>query len=1027
MNKDTSQLGSPHNTSLREYVVTLKDHNDSDGFYEDMETEGGNITIPNRSCECCNRRPASRNTHYHLTWDEARQVLEDDRVLTVELSPEERGMKKVSFAWTQTSSNFSKKTASDSDDINWGLVRSLSKTNISNWGTGGVLDTTQNLFSELSGKDVDVVIMDDGAPYPSTLEYQQNEDGTGHSRMIQYNWYQHNPAVNGSAAGVYDYSAKRLQEHGAHTTGTVAGNTQGWARNSNIYNLTYYDDIQYVKEFHLNKPINPKTGLRNPTVMNNSWGYRWIQFNGSRVASINYRGVNYTPTSGDAASGTAVWDPAIIAMAWPATGSVPTRDAATDADFADLIAAGVICVASAGNSDAYVDVYGGIDYNNYYVAYDNGSYYTIYYNRGSSPAAADGVICVGAAGSHNNVYGSGADANIYGATSVDQEDYRAEFSNYGPRIDIWAAGSGVQSIWSTGTALYDGTNAPDPRLTTLNLTDSTNNNFKKCPGTSMSGPQVAGVLACIAEAHPRMSHYDARDYLRSFCPETMQYTTGGYGDDTDIGISKNPESGDRYLYLKGHRVKDSLSGQFTSVSYPDDSSVSRPQDGQTYPRGKKFISGNKTATYSLSSDVSSINATQTATITLTTTNVPDGTKIPYVITSGYKGQGSQITTDTGIYQLSDASNTYVTSITGDLFGDSGGQEKRHKINMSSAANPTWIDDPNGFSSFDFSNPPLTPVLAHTVNVSIGSTVEYDLTGSDRIEPFTNSLNKSLTFQEGDTIDFVINATGMPFYIVDTAPWDPNFTTPSAHVVAGIANQGAENGTITWIPAQYSYGTYYYVSGSAQAYGVIDIWPDQYPGVYTETHPKFTGTFDDGFLELYIPWTVNIFGTPRNKLYVSTNSYITWDTGSTAYSNLTTLSNDKMLLSAGDGAAGQSFYRVYGTAPNRYIFFDYYGNSNHSYTGQSHYWEGWLYENDPDHIYISVLENGRRNTINDTYPFYQDQVLGGESTTGQFVVNNNSATLQLTPTSIPPIIENAMNINVRLDFYGTPEVNITAVP
>ena len=56
---------------------------------------------------------------------------------------------------------------------------------------------------------------------------------------------------------IYSYeSGHTKQEHGAHCTGNVAGNTQGWARDANIYNLTYNNDAQYVLKFHKEKPVN---------------------------------------------------------------------------------------------------------------------------------------------------------------------------------------------------------------------------------------------------------------------------------------------------------------------------------------------------------------------------------------------------------------------------------------------------------------------------------------------------------------------------------------------------------------------------------------------------------------------------------------------------------------------------------------------------------------------------------------------------------------------------------------------------
>ena len=33
--------------------------------------------------------------------------------------------------------------------------------------------------------------------------------------------------------------------------------------------------FDYLRAFHRYKPINPETGLRNPTITNHSWGYRY--------------------------------------------------------------------------------------------------------------------------------------------------------------------------------------------------------------------------------------------------------------------------------------------------------------------------------------------------------------------------------------------------------------------------------------------------------------------------------------------------------------------------------------------------------------------------------------------------------------------------------------------------------------------------------------------------------------------------------------------------------------------------------
>ena len=47
---------------LREWIVTIHKREDLEGFYEDMETPGGNLLIPDRAVEVSNKRPISRNT-----------------------------------------------------------------------------------------------------------------------------------------------------------------------------------------------------------------------------------------------------------------------------------------------------------------------------------------------------------------------------------------------------------------------------------------------------------------------------------------------------------------------------------------------------------------------------------------------------------------------------------------------------------------------------------------------------------------------------------------------------------------------------------------------------------------------------------------------------------------------------------------------------------------------------------------------------------------------------------------------------
>jgi hypothetical protein len=73
-------------------------------------------------------------------------------------------------------------------------------------------------------------------------------------------------------------------QHGTACSGLAYGRTFGWAYNANKWvidaygqfgfglNVDLYFDV--VKIFHLNKPVNPLYGTRDPTISSNSWGFR---------------------------------------------------------------------------------------------------------------------------------------------------------------------------------------------------------------------------------------------------------------------------------------------------------------------------------------------------------------------------------------------------------------------------------------------------------------------------------------------------------------------------------------------------------------------------------------------------------------------------------------------------------------------------------------------------------------------------------------------------------------------------------
>ena len=176
---------------MREYIVTCKSHEDLDNLYDDMETPGGNLYIPDREVELVNRRPISRNTHYRLTAEEAEQVANDPRVIACELTPEERGLvlRPLSVnnqSYTITNGVFRKNGTYAATDRQWGMIHCAgtdSQRNKGTFGTGGVTFAEEDLTVYNAGKHVDVVIVDDGASHDME---EWKSPSTNTTRFIQY-------------------------------------------------------------------------------------------------------------------------------------------------------------------------------------------------------------------------------------------------------------------------------------------------------------------------------------------------------------------------------------------------------------------------------------------------------------------------------------------------------------------------------------------------------------------------------------------------------------------------------------------------------------------------------------------------------------------------------------------------------------------------------------------------------------------------------------------------------------------------
>ena len=503
-----------------EYVVTVKEDADWKQLHDELVANG---------VEVAHLKPQNkRNTHYNLTDGQAKNIQDDPRVLSVQ---RRAAGNYPTYNAIQTG-DFEKTNAD-----NWGLLRHTSKTNL--YGTS-MQDPGVNYNYVLDGTGVDVVIIDTGIQ-PDHPEFQ---DANGVSRVKQINWYE----ASGQS-GIQDSNHYADADgHGTHVAGTVAGKTYGWAKNANIYSIklnelanvsggiTYTDVFDVLIGWH-----NAKSGSR-PTVVNVSLGWAFgistqtstafLMDNNNNTLSDApatgglYRGVSHTDVNGIKFRENYGFQGWMNGTKMNGFMLGQTRLAGVDANIKTCVDAGMIFCISAGNSNNKMVNPTDEDWNNYFTFTKFGYYFgpvtgddRFYYNQPGSPnlnaGTQDKVIPGFMVG--------GLDVDAYSSTL----DRKMPMSNTGSAVNIYAAGDRIKSsVPTNSTAQYT--------------------------GTPMASPQMAGMAACLLQAHPDWTPKQVTDWFVNNSQDKM-YSAGG----TDWSDEKSLVGGSprvAYFPLNGQNV-----------------------------------------------------------------------------------------------------------------------------------------------------------------------------------------------------------------------------------------------------------------------------------------------------------------------------------------------------------------------------------------------------------------------------------------------------------------------------------------
>tara|TARA_R100000773_G_scaffold9321_1_gene8838 strand:- start:466 stop:2409 length:1944 start_codon:yes stop_codon:yes gene_type:complete len=522
---------------------------------------------------------------------------------------------------------------SDLNRTNWAMKRVGIDTNGDFYGTsvGNIASVNGNLDYSLTGKNIDIIIQDSGilASHPEFL------DGTGKSRVRDIvldgpyyidksyfdtnnhtftrpdgrvgitttsaiAWWENNSSrsatfqsygtvnipsgyTEAKAMGVGIGTVHSITSgHGTACASLAAGKNFGLAFEANIWNmpgigdavnLTPITNYELMNLFNILKPVNSETGVKNPTVINGSWGYQ-AAFSIANTVSYKFRG-----STGTFLGGASVTDQ-VTAMKHGLNNQVTgafrswsssSRSNSTDTAGNEMMTGGNIhYVAAAGNNNQRLGV--GADdpdrlnymSDNYYGTTDPRSEFP----SGTVPCnhrdwmtpqglgfieAADPnfhpTICVGAMDDEVN---------------VDLSERKASYSNNGPGIDVWAPADETLAAGLTGQASYEDFQRRDNNV----FFDA---NFN---GTSAAAPVVTGLVALYLQGNPTATQRQVKNFIGtkgSVLVENSLYQDQYSNDSTTTYWtgSFNLRGASRRIArdLSATNVKPTIKGGFTGTNH----------------------------------------------------------------------------------------------------------------------------------------------------------------------------------------------------------------------------------------------------------------------------------------------------------------------------------------------------------------------------------------------------------------------------------------------------------------------------
>lgn len=339
--------------------------------------------------------------------------------------------------------------------------------------------------------------------------------------------------------------------HGTQCASLIYGRTHGWAYNCNKWHLNLYSNyslgsielgFDVCKIFHQYKPTNSKYGTKDPTLMNNSWGYRadksssFYFFQSS--TGVSYPGssdepefLKYMGVDGDLGR----WKSEMIDNSMTEAGK-------------ELVDAGVLFIAAAGNSGQMQVEPDDANYDNHIASTNTASnlYDTTFTEFGYSVSSS-----TNRRGFPQHI-GKTESETFQGNTTIKfpainvgalddafatgPKERKVNYSDMGSAIDVFAPADGT-------LAATVGTYGTDVARRDSTYTDSSlTSRDTRFSGTSAACPVACGFLATVMQYNRNWTYENLRNWIDNNLEEQDSAT---FYDDTRGTTAEGTEWSDR--------------------------------------------------------------------------------------------------------------------------------------------------------------------------------------------------------------------------------------------------------------------------------------------------------------------------------------------------------------------------------------------------------------------------------------------------------------------------------------------------